>query len=77
MSAACPIGRSMLSFVNDPRIGPEQLLRVGRMFEINGDAVGAAITYREVILAGEQSTTAEAKRRLELLAQRAWPGQPV
>ncbi len=67
----------MLRFVNDPRIGPEQLLRVGRMFEINGDAVGAAIAYREVVLAGEEATAAEAKRRLELLAQRAWPGQPV
>ena len=63
--------------MNDPRIGPEQLLRVGRMFEINGDAVGAAIAYREVILAGEQTTVAEAKRRLELLAQRAWPGPVV
>ena len=67
----------MLRFMNDPRIGPEQLLRVGRMFEINGDAVGAAITYREVVLAGEEVTAAEAKRRLELLAQRVWPGQPV
>ena len=67
----------MLGFMNDPRIGPEQLLRVGRMFEINGDAVGAAIAYREVVLAGEETTAAEAKRRLELLAQRAWPSQPV
>jgi len=67
----------MLRIVNDPRIGPEQLLRVGRMFEINGDAVGAAIAYREVVLAGEEATAAEAKRRLELLALRAWPGQPV
>ncbi|HWW09538.1 MAG TPA: hypothetical protein VNY76_04755 [Candidatus Acidoferrales bacterium] len=67
----------MLRFVNDPRIGPEQLLRVGRMFEINGDAIGAAIAYREVVLAGEEVTVAEAKRRLELLAQRAWPGRPV
>jgi hypothetical protein len=67
----------MLRFVNDPRIGPEQLLRVGRMFEINGDAVGAALTYREVVLAGEPSTTAEAKRRLELLAQRVWPAPVV
>ena len=67
----------MLRSVNDPRIGPEQLLRVGRMFEINGDAVGAAITYREVVLAGEQTTAAEAKRRLEVLARRTWPGQPV
>ena len=65
-------GRTLLGVI-DPRAGPNQLMRVARMFEINGDTIGAIVAYREVILAGEATTSAEAKRRVEDLARRAWP----
>ncbi|HYL70898.1 MAG TPA: hypothetical protein VEY89_06320 [Candidatus Dormibacteraeota bacterium] len=63
--------------MRDPRVGGEQMLRVARMFELNGDAVGAALAYRHVILGGDERAAREAKQRLELLARRASPAQPV
>jgi len=69
-------GRDTLDVV-DPRAGPEQLMRVARMFELNGDAIGAIVAYREVILAGEETTSAEARRRVADLARRASAQSPV
>lgn len=57
----------------DPRVAPQQLLRVGRMFELNGDAVSAVVAYREVLVAGEERTALEARQRLEVIARRALP----
>jgi len=63
--------------VHDPRAAAQQLMRVARMFELNGDAVTAICVYREVILAGEETTSAEARRRVEELARRASPHRPA
>ena len=57
--------------------GPEQMLRVARMLEQDGDDVGAVLAYREVLLAGEEPTAAEARRRLELLLARVTTGTPA
>lgn len=43
---------------------------------MGGDHVGAVIAYRQVILAGEAATAAEARRRLEDLVGR-WAGRPA
>ncbi|HEX6539043.1 MAG TPA: hypothetical protein VF155_07685 [Candidatus Dormibacteraeota bacterium] len=55
---------------------PARLLLIGRLREMGGDHVGAVIAYREVILAGEAATAAEARRRLEDLVGR-WAGRPA
>jgi len=52
-------------------------MRVARMFELNGDAISAIFAYREVILAGEATSSAEARRRVEALARQVWPDRPV
>ena len=49
--------------MHDPRAAAQQLMRVARMFELNGDAVTAICVYREVILAGEETTSADAVSR--------------
>lgn len=50
-------------------------MRVARMFELNGDAVSAIMAYREVVLAADEPTAAEAKRRLAEIARRASPAR--
>jgi hypothetical protein len=57
----------------DPRAGPRQLLRVARIFDMNGDAISAILAYREVILAGDPTTAAQAKQRVAELARIASP----
>ncbi|MBV8195404.1 MAG: hypothetical protein JOY80_07735 [Candidatus Dormibacteraeota bacterium] len=61
----------------DPPPALDQLLRLGRMLELSGDTVSAVIAYREVILAGEATSTAEARRRLQSLILRTDPGRPA
>jgi len=55
---------------------PADLLRLGRIRELSGDAIGAVVVYREVVLAGEAESRAEAQRRLEALMVR-WTGRPA
>jgi len=50
---------------------PEAMLCVGRLFELNGDRVGAVVAYREVVLAGAQPAADEARRRLLHIAEAA------
>jgi hypothetical protein len=57
--------------VDDPRIRPEHMLMVGRMFERSGDRIGAVVAYREVVLGGDRSAADEARRRLRLIAEAA------
>ena len=61
----------------DAPVSAQQLLRAARMFEMNGDAISAIFTYREVILAGEPVTAARARQRVEALARLAWPERPA
>lgn len=63
--------------MSERRPGPDQLLRLGRMLEQSGDPVSAVVAYREVILAGEEASSAEARRRLQHIVLRAWPGRPA
>lgn len=60
----------------EKRWTPGDLLRLGRIRELSGDAIGAVVVYREVILAGEAESCAEAQRRLEALMVR-WAGRPA
>lgn len=57
-------------------VAPARLLLIGRLREMGGDHVGAVIAYRQVILAGEEATAAEARRRLQDLVGR-WAGRPA
>jgi hypothetical protein len=52
-------------------------MRVARMFELNGDAISAIVAYREVVLAADEATSGEAKRRLADIARRASPARPA
>lgn len=60
----------------EKRAAPTDLLRLGRVRELSGDAIGAVVVYREVVLAGEAEARAEAQRRLEALMAR-WTGRPA
>ena len=46
-------------------------LRVARLLEAHGDAIGAVLAYREVICAGIEPAAAEARRSVATLARRA------
>ena len=56
----------------DPRMDPLRLLRVGRLFALNGDEASAVRAYREVILSGEPESSREAARCLDELTVPAW-----
>jgi hypothetical protein len=45
-------------------------LRVARLLEAHGDAIGAVLAYREVIAAGVEPAATEARRCVALLARR-------
>ena len=63
--------------VTEPRPRPDLLLRAGRMLELHGDPISAVVAYRAVILAGEATSSIEARDRLRRIALAAWPGQPA
>ncbi|HEY6468510.1 MAG TPA: hypothetical protein VI434_01960 [Candidatus Dormibacteraeota bacterium] len=46
-------------------------LRVARLLEAHGDALGAILAYREVICAGIEPAATEARRSVATLARRA------
>jgi hypothetical protein len=46
-------------------------LRVARLLEAHGDAIGAVLAYREVICAGVEPAATEARRSIATLARRA------
>jgi hypothetical protein len=48
-------------------------LRIARLLEAHGDAIGAVLAYREVICAGIEPAATEARRCVALLARRAAP----
>jgi hypothetical protein len=48
-------------------------LRVARLLEAHGDAIGAVLAYREVIRAGVEPAATEARRSVAILARRAAP----
>ena len=73
----CPPPRETIGAMAERTVGPAQLLRVGRMLEQTGDTISAVIAYREVVLAGDDDARAEARRRLQELMIRAWPGSPA
>ncbi len=53
--------------MNDPRIRPAQLLKVGEFFAANGDRSSALEAYREVAQCDEILCAAEALRRIDTL----------
>ncbi|MBV8302029.1 MAG: hypothetical protein JOY68_08930 [Candidatus Dormibacteraeota bacterium] len=59
--------------MRDPRVGPEQLLRLGLLFELNGDRVSAVLAYRDVLSSGAGAAADEARRRLRVLASAVPP----
>jgi hypothetical protein len=48
-------------------------LRLARLLEAHGDAIGAVLAYREVINAGVEPAATEARRSVLTLARRAAP----
>jgi hypothetical protein len=60
----------------DKSAAPRDLLQLGRIRELTGDTIGAVVVYRQVVLAGEAASRAEAQRRLEALMAR-WTGRPA
>jgi hypothetical protein len=48
-------------------------LRVARLLEAHGDAIGAILAYREVIRDGIEPAAQDARRRVEALARCASP----
>ena len=63
--------------VTDPRLAPDQMLQVGRLFELNGDRIGAVVAYREVVLAGREPHAGEARTRLLRIAEQALSRRPA
>ncbi len=59
------------------RAAAAEHLRIGRLLEAHGDAIGAVLAYREVIQEGVEPEAAEARRRVHQLASRAWPDRPA
>jgi hypothetical protein len=51
-------------------------LRVARLLEEHGDAIGAVLAYREVICAGVEPAATEARRSVAVLARRAARATP-
>jgi len=56
------------------RTAAAEHLRVGRLLEAHGDAIGAILAYREAIREGVEPEAAEARIRVRQLASRALPG---
>jgi hypothetical protein len=50
-----------------------EFLRLARLLEAHGDAIGAVLAYREVICAGVEPGATEARRSVAILARRAAP----
>jgi len=57
----------------DDRSTVAEHLRVARLLEVHGDAIGAVLAYREVIRAGVEPAATEARRSVAVLARRATP----
>jgi hypothetical protein len=55
-----------------PTMAAERL-RVARVLEAHGDAIGAVLAYREVICTGVEPAATEARRSVATLARRAAP----
>mgnify|MGYP007135474225 CR=1 FL=1 len=53
------------------------MLQVGRLFELNGDRIGAVVAYREVVLAGREPHAGEARTRLLRIAEQALSRRPA
>jgi hypothetical protein len=49
----------------------DEQLRIARLLEVHGDAIGAVLAYREVICAGIEPAATEARRSVAVLARRA------
>jgi hypothetical protein len=48
-------------------------LRIARLLEAHGDAIGAILAYREVICDGVEPAARDARLRVEALARNASP----
>ena len=46
-------------------------LRIARLLDEHGDAIGAVLAYREVICAGIEPAATEARRSVAVLARRS------
>ena len=49
----------------------DEQLRIARLLEKHGDAIGAVLAYREVICSGVEPAASEARRSVAVLARRA------
>ena len=57
----------------DARTATAERMRVARLLEARGDAIGAILAYGEVIREGAEPAATEARLRIGGLARRAWP----
>jgi hypothetical protein len=61
----------------DARTATAERMRVARLLEARGDAIGAILAYGEVIREGAEPAATEARLRIGGLARRAWPATSV
>ncbi len=59
----------------DTQVTVAEHLRIARLLEVHGDAIGAVLAYREVIRAGVEPAATEARRSVAVLARRATPAR--
>jgi hypothetical protein len=59
------------------RTATTERMRVARLLEAHGDAVGAVLAYGEVIRAGIEPDATEARLRVGALARQAWPAGSI
>jgi hypothetical protein len=53
----------------------EEHLRIARVLDAHGDAIGAILAYREVIRDGVEPHAQDARQRVEALARGALPAR--
>jgi hypothetical protein len=59
------------------RTAPTEQMRVARLLEARGDAIGAVLAYGEIIRAGIEPEATEARLRVGALARKAWPAASI
>jgi hypothetical protein len=61
----------------DTRLASAERMRIARLLEAHGDAIGAILAYGDVIRDGAEPAATEARLRIGGLARRAWPATPA
>ena len=78
MSACGPAPSPRVKPVNEApgfKTRVDENLRIARVLEAHGDAIGAILAYREVIREGAEPHAQDARERVEALARRALPAR--